>query len=300
MASAARARGRGVGAAAAAARLAGELGDPVTAGLFCGESGGVASDVLWNSAWVDDGERGDWPVGVAGSAGAFRGRPALASSRRFRTWVARGRDRVGSEDEHGGRQGGGGRGSGSVSRARRRTRVGRSRAWRGRHDSWRQPTVGEGWGSGYGTHQLLRLGRGQPVEEELVELELGRGEPVDVLHVDVAWGRRGTGDRGGQRRFKRRRATTFGVGRACWRGARDRRTRSLHEGQPRFAVDVHLEPRHHADDGRFQECGIASRTLGTSSTAEFEKMASSGIEKSIGKFRGFHPPSRVSTVISQE
>ena len=217
-------------AAAAAARLAGELGDPVTAGLFCGESGGVASDVLWNSAWVDDGERGTGPWGWRGARGPSEvGRPWRRRGGSGPGWRGVGIEWDQRMNMVGGR--GGGRGSGSVSaRARRRTRVGRSRAWRGRHDSWRQPTVGEGWGSGYGTHQLLRLGRGQPVEEELVELELGRGEPVDVLHVDVAWGRRGTGDRGGQRRFKRRRATTSWGGTRVLAGRARQTHRSLHEG----------------------------------------------------------------------
>jgi len=78
------------GAAAAAradARLPGDPGEPCAgapAAPFCGESGGVASAAP-RSAEVDEGESGDWPVGVAGSAGACSGRPALASSSRFRT-----------------------------------------------------------------------------------------------------------------------------------------------------------------------------------------------------------------------
>lgn len=66
------------------------MGEPGPGGVcapFCGDSGGVASDgAAEKSALVDDGESGDADVGVCGSVGACRGRPALASSRRLRTW----------------------------------------------------------------------------------------------------------------------------------------------------------------------------------------------------------------------
>ena len=56
-------------------RLAGETGEPGTGECapFCGDSGGVASDgVAEKSALVEDGESGDWPVGVCGSVGGLR------------------------------------------------------------------------------------------------------------------------------------------------------------------------------------------------------------------------------------
>ena len=51
-----------------------------------------------------------------------------------------------------------------------------------------------------GTHQLLRVLRGQPVQEELIELELGRGEFVHVRHLDVPWGRGGAREGKGRSR----------------------------------------------------------------------------------------------------
>lgn len=73
----------------------GEPGGGVCA-PFCGDSGGVASEgAAEKSALVDDGESGDVAAGVCGSVGACKGRPALASSRRLRTW---GRETGGGEE----------------------------------------------------------------------------------------------------------------------------------------------------------------------------------------------------------
>ena len=92
------------------------MGEPGPGGVrapFCGDSGGVASDgAAEKSALVDDGESGDADVGVCGSVGACRGRPALASSRRLRTW---GRGTGGEEEvRRSGRRSGGGQERGGV------------------------------------------------------------------------------------------------------------------------------------------------------------------------------------------
>lgn len=51
-----------------------------------------------------------------------------------------------------------------------------------------------------GTHQLLRVLRGQPVQEELIQLELGRGEFVHVRHLDVPLGSRRSAEGKGRSR----------------------------------------------------------------------------------------------------
>ena len=77
--------GRGGGGGARGRASAGGPGRAVrgsTGGALLRRAGARAAP---RSAEVDEGESGDWPVGVAGSAGACSGRPALASSSRFRT-----------------------------------------------------------------------------------------------------------------------------------------------------------------------------------------------------------------------
>ena len=177
-----------MGAAAAAARLAGELGDPVTAGLFCGESGGVASDVLWNSTPGGRQREGDWPVGVAWCrAGPEVGRPW------GRGGSGPGSRGVGIEwdqsDEHRWEAPWGG-GARSVLRARRCP--GWDRARRGRHDSWRQPTVGEGCtGSGSGRTSFCDSGEDNQLRKNSSERSLDEGNQGLVTGlIDVAWGSR--------------------------------------------------------------------------------------------------------------
>ena len=145
----------------------GEPGGGVCA-PFCGDSGGVASEgAAEKSALVDDGESGDVAAVVCGSVGACKGRPALASSRRLRTW---GRGTVGGEEV-------------------------RSAAVAGLFFIFWVHAAGGcrfcriSFEARVGAHQLLRLRGREPVEEEFIELELGRRKPVDVVHL-VAWARR--------------------------------------------------------------------------------------------------------------
>ena len=130
--------------------LAGEMGEP-GGGVcepFCGDSGGVASEgAAEKSALVDDGESGDAAVGVCGSVGACRGRPALASSRRLRTW---------------------GRGTGGGEEVR--SAAGLVLFWVHAAGGCRFCRIS--FEARVGAHQLLRLRGREPVEEELIELEL--------------------------------------------------------------------------------------------------------------------------------
>ena len=165
------------------------MGEPGPGGgcaPFCGDSGGVASDgAAEKSALVDDGESGDADVGVCGSVGACRGRPALASSRRLRTW---GRGTGGEEEVR--RSGGG--------QEEVRSAAGLVLFWVHAAGGCRFCRIS--FEARVGAHQLLRLRGREPVEEELIELELGRRKPVDVVHL-VAWARRrgrGRGQRAGR------------------------------------------------------------------------------------------------------
>ena len=64
----------------------GDIGDAGGVAAFDGDSGGVDNAVALSNACVDDGDSGEPPmVGVEGIVGACSGRPAFASSRRFRT-----------------------------------------------------------------------------------------------------------------------------------------------------------------------------------------------------------------------
>ena len=207
------------------------MGEPGPGGVwapFCGDSGGVASDgAAEKSALVDDGESGDAAVGICGSVGACRGRPALASSRRLRTW---GRGTGGEEEVR--RSGGG--------QEEVRSAAGLVLFWVHAAGGCRFCRIS--FEARVGAHQLLRLRGREPVEEELIELELGRRKPVDVVHL-VAWARRrgrGRGQRAGRslpRKTKRkigRRQLGVARGRAlegrrgCAGGAAEQAGRELH------------------------------------------------------------------------
>ena len=157
----------------------------------------------------------------------------------------------------------GGRQTGSVSSSTSRSRFAPNESdscggtWRKRRDRYFP---------GGGAHQLLRVLRGQPVQEELVQLELGRGELVHVRHLDVPWGRGGGGGEGkisSGRAPQRSKRGAMRPGRRDRAGRGDaRRTRCFHQRHPLLTAHVHFESRHRAGDRGDSQCARASPRRG--------------------------------------